>query len=132
MSFNLLFAPGSFELRYQVGGTDYVLAQATQQLDGSAIDQRNGEDDVVRRILHGDVAVRCEHRLQGVKKFLPSRILALAAGQGIEVPGFDLVDQLYRFALRGNKVEPASCDHQARRQTEHAVGDGIAMVVVVE
>ncbi len=132
MSFDLLVAPGSFELRNQVGGTDHIFPQPAQQLDGPAIDQRNREDDVVGRILHGDVAVGCEHRLQGVEKFLPSGILALAAGQGIEVAGFDFVDQFYRFTLRGNQIEPAPRDHETCGQAKHSVGDGIAMMVVVE
>ena len=132
VSLDLFFAPGRFELRDQVGGADHVLPQSAQQLDGAAIDQRDSEDDVVGRILHGDVAVRCEHRLQGVEQLLPSGILALAAGQGIEMAGFDFVDQLYRFALRRNQVKPAARDHQPCWQTEHAIGDGIAMMVVVE
>jgi hypothetical protein len=109
---DLLFAPGGFELCDQIGGTDHVLSQAAQQLNRSAIDQRNREHDVVGRILHGDVAVRCEHRLQAVEQFLPAGILALAAGQGIEVASFDLVNQFDRFALRRDQVKPAPRDHQ--------------------
>src|SRR5580658_402626 len=54
------------------------------------------------------------------------------ARQRIEVSGFDLVDEFYRFAFGGNQVKPAPGHHQARGQAEHAVGNGIAMMVVVE
>ncbi len=129
---DLLFAPGGFELRHQVRGTDDVLSQAAQQVDGAAVHQRNGEHAVVRRVLHGQVAMLGENRFQLVEQFLPAGILVLLAGQGIEVSGFNLVDQFDRLAFGGNQVEPAPGHHQARGQTEHAVGDGIAMVVVVE
>ena len=46
--------------------------------------------------------------------------------------GFNLVNQFHRLALRRNQIEPAPRDHQSRGQAEHAVGDGIAMMVIVE
>ena len=73
-----------------------------------------------------------QDRLQLVEQLLPAGILMLLAGKGIEVSGFNLVHQFYRLALGGNQVKPAPRHHQARRQAEHAVGDGIAMVMVVE
>src|ERR1700691_4641534 len=56
----------------------------------------------------------------------------LLARQGIEMSGFDLVYQLYWFAFSGNQVKPAPGHHQARRQAQHTVGDGIAMMMIVE
>src|ERR1035438_1063675 len=56
----------------------------------------------------------------------------LLARQGIEMSGFDLVHQLYWFAFSGNQVKPAPGHHQARRQAQHTVGDGIAMMMIVE
>ena len=67
MRLDLLFAPGGFKLRDQVCGTDDVLAQTAQKFDGPGIDQGNGEDDVVRGILHGDVAAGSKHRFQAVE-----------------------------------------------------------------
>src|SRR6266849_5951199 len=129
---DLLLAPSSFKQCYQVGGADYVLSQTAQQFNSPAIDQRNGEDDVVGRILHGDITAGCEHRLQSVEQLLPSGILSLAAGQGIKVASFDLVDQLYRLALRWNQIKPAPRDHQPRGQAEYAIGDGVTMMMVVK
>ena len=44
----------------------------------------------------------------------------------------DAVHQLYRFALGGNDVKPAAGDHHVGRQAEDAIGDGIAVMVIVE
>ncbi len=46
--------------------------------------------------------------------------------------GFDLVDQFHGFALRRNQIKPAPRDHQTRGQSEYAIGNGIAMMVVVK
>ncbi len=54
---DLRVAPGGFELGDQVGGTDNVLAQAAQQVDRAAIDQRNCEHAIVRGVLHGKIAM---------------------------------------------------------------------------
>src|ERR1700687_3627313 len=70
--------------------------------------------------------------LQFVEQLLPPGILMFLAGQGIEVTGLNLVHEFYRLAFRWNQIKPAPRHHQARRQTQHAVSDGIAMMVVVE
>ena len=44
----------------------------------------------------------------------------------------DAVYQLHRLALSGNQVKPAARDHHARRKAEHAISDGIAMMMIVE
>ncbi len=46
--------------------------------------------------------------------------------------GFDLVNQFYRFAAGRNQVEPAPRDHLTRGQAQHAVGNGIAMMMIVK
>src|SRR3984957_5870442 len=56
----------------------------------------------------------------------------LAAGKRVEMPRLNLVHQFRRLSLCGNQIEPAARDHQTGRQTEHAISDGIAMVMVVE
>ena len=83
---DLLFAPSGLKLRHQIGRTDHVLAQAADQFECAAIHQRNVEHQVVRRVLHGDVAVIREHRLYLIEQFLPCGVLALAAGKRVEVP----------------------------------------------
>src|SRR5271166_541036 len=56
----------------------------------------------------------------------------LLAGQGIEVTGFNLMHELDRFAFGRDQIKPAPRHHQARGQAENVVGDGIAMMMVVE
>src|ERR1700680_1793502 len=46
--------------------------------------------------------------------------------------GLNLVDQLKRLAFRRDQVKPAPRNHQSRRQAEHPVGYGIAMMMVVK
>src|SRR5437879_9995365 len=46
--------------------------------------------------------------------------------------GFNLMYEFHRIALRRNQVKPAARNHQFRGQSQHAVGDGIAMMVVIE
>ncbi len=57
---DLCLRPGGLELRDEIRGTDDVFSQAPQQVDSAAIHQRNGEDAVVGRVLHGEVAVLCQ------------------------------------------------------------------------
>src|SRR5581483_7900532 len=45
---------------------------------------------------------------------------------------FDAVGQLGRLALRRHHVVPAPRHHGRGGKTEHAIGDGIAMVVVIK
>ncbi len=76
---DLFFAQGRLKLRHQVAGTDHVLAQSADQIDGAAIYQRNGEDQIIGRILHRDVAMIGEYCFHLVEQFLPAGILKLAA-----------------------------------------------------
>ena len=46
--------------------------------------------------------------------------------------GFDAVHQLDGFALRAGSIEPAARDHQGFRDVQHAVRDGIAVMVIIE
>ena len=54
------------------------------------------------------------------------------AGKGIELAGLDAVDELSGIALRGDEVEPAAGDEGVFVEAEDAVGDGVAVVMVVE
>ena len=48
------------------------------------------------------------------------------------MPGFDFMHQLLRISFGWYEIKPSACDHQLVRQPEHAVGNGIAMVVIAE
>ena len=61
---NLRFAPCGFELRHQIRRTHDVLAQTAQQVNRPAIHQRNGEDNIIRRILHRQIAIVRQDGLQ--------------------------------------------------------------------
>ncbi len=44
----------------------------------------------------------------------------------------DAVHQLHRVALRRNQVEPAPRDHHGLGKTQDVIGNGIAMMMIVE
>ncbi len=46
--------------------------------------------------------------------------------------GLNFVDQLHRIATGRNQIEPAPGDHLARGQSQHAVSNRIAMMVIVK
>ena len=54
---DLFLRQGSFKLRHQITGADHILAQSADQLDGARVHQGNGEDQIVGRILHRDIAM---------------------------------------------------------------------------
>src|ERR1700686_1788531 len=56
----------------------------------------------------------------------------LLAAKGIEGSDFNLLHQFEWLAVGRNQVEPAPRHHQALRQPQHAVGNRIAMMMVVE
>ncbi len=58
--------------------------------------------------------------------------MLFGAGQSVEVSGFDFVDELDGIAFGGDQVIPAARDHEAFGKSEDAVGDGIAVMMVVE
>ena len=60
------------------------------------------------------IEVPGEDGLQLGEQLLPSGVLIFLAGQGIQVPSFNFVDQFHRFAVGRNEVEPAASHHQAR------------------
>ena len=129
---DLFVRQGRFKLRDQVRRTDNVLAQPADQVRRSRVHHGNSEDKVVGRILHGHIAMRGQHLLQAVEQFLPSGVLFLRAGQGIQVSRLDLVDQFHGIAFGGDQVVPAPRDHEPIRQPENAVRDRVAMVMIVE
>src|SRR5579862_1969404 len=46
--------------------------------------------------------------------------------------GLDFVYQFDRIAFGRDQIEPAPRHHQARWQTQHAISDGVAMMVVIK
>src|SRR5438046_4861038 len=74
----------------------------------------------------------CEHGLDLLKQLLPPRIEVLRAGQTVEMSGLDSVDQLDRLSACGDQVEPSPRNHQAIRQSKDAIGDGIAVMMIVK
>ena len=129
---DLFFAQSGFEQGHQIARTDHILAQSADQVDGARVHQRNGEDQIVGRILHRDIAMIGQDRFYLFEQFLPAGILALASGERVEMAGLNLVDQLYGFAFGRNQVVPAPGDHLTCGQSQHAVSDGIAVMVIVK
>src|SRR5437660_9762362 len=54
------------------------------------------------------------------------------SGQIIEVASLNAMHQLLWFSFSGNQVKPAPRDHHVWPQSEHAVCNRIAMMMVVE
>ncbi len=118
VALDLFFAPGGFELRHQISRADYIFSQSANHLERTAIDQRNREHQIIGRVLHGDVAMVRQHRLYLLEQFLPGGILMLAAGKGIQMSGFNFVNQFDGIALGGNQIVPAPGDHGAFGQAQ--------------
>ena len=121
-----------FEARYQVCRADNLFVEAAHQFQRARVYQRDVRNLVVRRVLHRDLVVRLEHGFEVLPQLLPRRVLHLAAGQRVKMMALDAVYQLHRLALRRDQIKPAAGDHHGRRQAEHAISDGIAVMVIVE
>jgi hypothetical protein len=122
----------SFELTDEVCGGDDLFAHPAQQLDGSGIDQRDVHDGVAWRVLHGDAGVAGQQRLDLGFEFLPGGVLGFGAGEGVEASGFDAMDEFFWLAGRRDEVVPAASDVGVFVEAEDAVGERVAMVVIVK
>jgi len=129
---NLLIIHGRLELGDQILRTHDILSQAADQVHRPSVNQRDRKDQIVRRVLHGNIAVRRQQPLHAVKQLLPSGVKPLGAGQRIQVTGFNLVDKLGRLAFGRDQIKPAAGNHESIWQSENAVSDRVAMVMVVE
>ena len=129
---DLGFGEDGFELADEVGrGTD-IFAEAADELDGAGVDHGDVHDGVARGVLHGDGVRGREHFGEGGFKLLPGAVFVLGARQSVEFSSFDAVDELLGLAVCGDEVEPAAGDEGFLVEREDAIGDGVAMVVVVE
>ena len=70
------------------------LPKPANQLKRAGIHQRNREHQVVGRVLHGDVAMSRQHRLDLVEKLLPAGILELGPGRVSRCPASILCTSL--------------------------------------
>jgi hypothetical protein len=132
VAINLFRCPCGLELRHQIARGNYLHARAAHQFDRPCIHQTDVRHHIVRRILHGDGSVRLEYGFEVLAKLLIRRIGALRSREAVEAPGLNAMHQFLRFALGGNQVEPAARDEQCFRQAQHAIGNRIAMMMVVE
>ncbi len=132
MTGDLLRSQHGLEAADQVGGADNGLAQFPQHLHGSRIHQRYVHDGVARRVLHGQPGVWLKHGAQAGFQLLPRRIDVPAAGQGRQLAPLHPVGQLARFAFGWNEVIPAPRHVQRLAQTENAIGNRVAVMMVVK
>src|SRR5258706_10847761 len=132
VSSDLVIVHRRLELGDQILRTYYIFSQAADQIYCSCVDQRNGKYQIVRRILHRDIAVRRQEPLHAVEQFLPPRVDAFGAGKSVQMTRFNLVNKFGRLAISRDQIEPTARHHEAGGQSENAVCDGIAMVMVVE
>jgi hypothetical protein len=116
----------------EVGGADDLLAEAAEEFDGAGVDHGDVHDGVARGVLHGDVGGAGEHGFEFGSSSCQEEYSALLPGRESSLPDFDAVDELARLAGGGDEVEPAAGDEAVFVEAEDAVGDGVAVVVVVE
>jgi hypothetical protein len=129
---DLVVGEDGFELADKVGGADDFLAHLADAFDGSGVDHGDVHDGVAWRVLHGDAGVGGEHGFERGVEFLPGGVFGAGAGEGVEAGGLDAVDEFAGFAGGGDEVIPAAGDVHAGIQAEDAVGEGVAVVMVVE
>jgi hypothetical protein len=129
---DLGFGEDSLEDADEVGGADDVLAEFAEELDGARVDHGDVHDGVAWGVLHGDGGRAVEEGDELGFELLPTGIFGFGSGEGVELEGLDAVDELAGFADGGDEVEPAAGDEGIFVEAEDAVGDGVAVVVVVE
>ena len=129
---DLVLGEDGLEEADEIGGADDILAEGADELYRSGVDHRDVHDGVARRVLHRDLRGAFEHFGEILFEFLPGGVLTGGAGEGVELAGLDAVDELAGLALGRDEVEPAAGDEGVRVEAEDAVGDGVAVVVVVE
>lgn len=132
MRFELAGAPARFEELNEVGGADDVDAQSAHKLHCAGVDHGDVGHGALGRILHGDAVSALHHAAEAVRELLPAGVENVFPGQSGEGLGFNLVSQSARLAVGGDEIEPAARDHGAGGEFEHAVGDGIAIMMVEE
>ena len=129
---DLGFGKDGFEVADHVGGADDLLAHGTDEFDGARVDHRDIHDGVARGVLHGNFFAALKDGGELELELLPRGVLAFCAGECVELEAFDAVNDFFRLSVRGDEVEPAAGDEAVLVEAENSVGDGVAVVVVVE
>ncbi len=71
VSGDLCVGESGLEAGYEIGGRDDLDAEAADEFEHAAIDERDVHDVIVGRVLHGDAAVRLEDGLQLLVQLAP-------------------------------------------------------------
>ena len=129
---DLGFGEDGFKDADEVGGTDDLLAHGANEFNGAGVNHGDVHDGVARGVLHGDGGGAVEEEFEFLLEFLPGGVGVAGAGEGVELAGLDAMDELAGFAFGGDEVEPAAGDEAIGVEREDAIGDGVAVVVVVE
>ncbi len=129
---DLILGEDGFEDADKVCGTDDGFVHGADKFDGAGVYHGDVHDGVARGVLHGDGGGAVEEEFEFLFELLPGGVGVFGAGEGVELAGLDAVDELAWFADGGDEVEPAARDEAVLVEAEDAVGDGIAVVVVVE
>ncbi len=132
MGGDLGFGEDGFEEGDDVGGACYVFAKGADQLDGSGVDHGDVHDGVARGVLHGDFGGAGEEFFEVGFELLPGGVFEFGAGEGVEFAGLDAMDELFGLAGGGDEVVPAAGDEGGLVEAQDAVGEGVAVVMVVE
>ena len=116
----------------QLGRTGHLDARAAHQFKRTGIYVGNIGDGALRRILHGHPVRSAQKFAQAGQLLRPTGIRDLRAGDGIQHAALDTVHQPGGFAFGGDEVVPAAGNVPARFETEYAIGEGIALMVIEE
>ena len=121
-----------FEVADEVGGGDDFFAEGAEEFDGAGVDHGDVHDGVAGGVLHGDFGCAGEEGFELGFELLPGGVDGFGAGEGVEPEGLDAVDEFFWLAGGGDEVVPAAGDVSVGVEAEDAVGERVAVVMVVE
>ncbi len=132
MTGELRVIQAGFKFLDQFGGSHDFDSLCPHQFDRARIHHRDIRDRAKRRILHGHALRSFQQPRQFGVLFLPAGILRLLAWQRADDVGFDPMHEAARFARGGNQVIPAPGHMVRLRETEHAISQRVAPVMIEE
>ena len=133
MTFELRVVQTSLELLNQFGGTGDLDALRPHQFDRAGIHHRDIRNRAERRVLHRDALRAFQKPRQSGVLFLPAGIRQLLARQRVDdVPDSIRCTRPRGSPVGGDQVIPAPRDMPRRRESEHAIRQRIAPVMIEE
>src|SRR5262249_22462443 len=117
---------------HEVAGGDHVDATGADQVEGAGVDAGDVRVRVAGHVLHGHLAGAAHQSRHARFEFLPAQVNLGRAGQVVQCPRFDPVDELARLAVCRNEIEPAAGQHGLIGQADHPTGQHVKPAEIVE